>query len=474
MTARALIIGLDGADRNLIAQWCDDGSLPTLRSLRDRGLFGLTTTPAGLGDDAIWADFYSGNPVGEHGRYYWNQPTADGLKLAPARQRPVTVPPFWQRLSDSGRKVAVIDVPKCPVATRLNGIQLCDWLAHGRDYPTPASHPPTLAAEVIERFGMAPPSNCGQRFEHYSHEMIEDLRVNLLRSAAMKGAALRHFLAQDSWDLLVGAFKEAHCATHRLWHLVDAEHASYCRGADEQLGRPLRAVYQAVDRALGEIVQSAGPQASLLVFTTLQMAANVSGNHALGELAARINRAHADRRDRVRETFSGLVHRHRTWRSAVCRKVPHNEMSGAVRLNVVGRDPGGRVRPGTEYEALLTEIAGDLRELADPATGRRLVTQVLLAGRDFPGPQSSQLPDLLVVWDRSRPIDSVHSPRYGTVPGSVDPRQRSGNHVPGGAFLLAGPAARHWPQDDEPVPLSRLAGRFLAACDRLSTAAVTA
>ena len=42
MTARLLMIGLDGADGRLLDRHSADGSLPHLAALRARGRFGMT------------------------------------------------------------------------------------------------------------------------------------------------------------------------------------------------------------------------------------------------------------------------------------------------------------------------------------------------------------------------------------------------------------------------------------------------
>lgn len=464
MTARALILGLDGADRDLLARWADDGSLPILQALRRRGLTGRMRTPAGLGDDAFWASFYCGCGPGEHGRYYWKQPSADGLKLQLSRRQPPARPPFWQALSDAGQRVAVIDVPKSPAGGHTNGIQLTDWLVHGRDHAVPLSQPPELAAWVLQQFGPPPPSLCGQPLAHFDDAEVGEMRENLCRSATMKSDALRHFLVQEHWDLLLGVFKETHCATHRLWHLVDPLAHSYEAAADRRLGQPLRAVYQAVDQAIGEVLEQAGADCSVLVFTTLRMAPNHSGNQALHDLIERFNRAHAGLVDRARAAVSRPLHRHRAWRSEVCRLLPHNKMSAALRVNLAGRDPGGRVRPGAEYEALLQELSEELKDLED-GRGRRLVAEVLRPAQAYAGSEANRLPDLLAIWERSEPIERLHSRRYGEFEQSLSSARRSGNHLPGGSYLVAGPAAATWEGARE-LPVEDLAKQFLAAVAR--------
>lgn len=468
MPTKLLIIGLDAADPGLLARWCADGSLPAIEALRSRGRSGRLSTPEGLGDDAAWPCFYTGEMLGTHGRYFWEQLTPDGARLELSRDRLPAIPPFWQNLG-TDRRIAVIDVPKVSLARALNGIQLCDWLVHGRDYQQATSYPAELAGQVISEFGAAPPSICDEIVPALDDRAIHEVIQRLCRSAAMKSSATCHLLARDNWDLLIAVFKEAHCASHLFWHLVDPAHPDHRAEADARLGEPVKAVYQALDRAVADVVASAGPQASILLFTPLGMATNVTGNHLMAPLAQAINRRHrASLGPFSRNTAAALqALRPRRgmsrWRQpySLCRALPHNEVSGALRLNVIGRDPGGMVEAGAPYESLCRQLAEDLGELRDAGTGRKIVSTVLISHAVFAGPGLRGLPDLFIVWERSRPIGKALSPGLGLIAAEPDAHPRPGNHIPGGGYTLAGPAQQAWQAGD--VDIRDLARLFLEA-----------
>jgi predicted AlkP superfamily phosphohydrolase/phosphomutase len=473
MAARAMMICLDGADCDLVRRWAADGELPHLARLMEGGRSGLLATAPGLGDDAFWSSFHSGRALGEHGRYFWQQLGPDSRKLVLAREQRLPIPTFWERLSEAGHRVAVLDLPKCSVARELNGFHLCDWLVHGRDYPEPRSFPPGLAAEVVERFGTAPPSRCGTADNSGSPE---DFVRPLLRSIAMKTAAGLHYLHQGRWDLFALAFKEAHCASHALWHLVEPRHPRFVEGEHERLGRPLLSVYRALDRALGTLVAEAGPQASVLLFTTLRMAPNHSGEHLVESLVEAVNRSCAGRFDGLRQAASSLRHavrpRHQTrlsrWRRTLCRALPHHEPSAAIRLQVQGRDSGGRVPPGA-YESLCAALAQEFRCLVHADSGAPAVAEVIEVHRCYPGPATEGLPDLFIVWDQTRPITSLRSPRLGLLQADAG-KGRTGIHTAGGAYVVAGPAVECWTGPEE-VAVEDLAQRFIGAAGEAAGAA---
>src|SRR5579885_2797074 len=150
---KVILIGLDSADRQLVERWCESGDLPVLRSMRDRGAYGLLEGFTAMADDAVWASFYTGVSPGRHGRYYWNYPEQGTYKRALYRDHSSPIQPFWTHLSRSGLRTAIIDVPKCPLSSGLNGISIADALVHARDYIETCSWPPALADEVLRRYG---------------------------------------------------------------------------------------------------------------------------------------------------------------------------------------------------------------------------------------------------------------------------------------------------------------------------------
>ena len=468
MPARLLIIGLDGADPGLLARWCAEGDLPAIQALQSRGQSGDLSTPPGLGDDAVWPCFYTGESVGDHGRYFWQQLPPHGGHLKLSRGRLPASPPFWLRISPD-RRVAVLDLPKIPLWRNANGIQLCDWLVHGRDYPRALSDPDDLAKRMIGEFGAAPSSICDEVVPALDQNEITAVIERLCRSTAMKRDATCRYLAKDDWELMISVFKEAHCASHLFWHLVDPKHPDYRPEAHANLGEPLKAVYQALDRAVGEIVEKTGRETSILLFTPIGMARNITGNHLMEPLAEAINRVHRTTLGPIARAAAtaarAIIPRSRShrWREpfSLCRALPHNEVSGALRLNVIGRDLGGMVEPGCAYHTLCRQLAAELGELRDAETGRSIVEHVLISCEVFAGRALAGLPDLFIVWNRDHPIGNAVLPRYGLLAAAPELHPRSGNHIAGGRYVVAGPARDRWQAGD--VDISDLARLFLQA-----------
>jgi predicted AlkP superfamily phosphohydrolase/phosphomutase len=256
---RLMIISLDGADGRLIDLATQDGMLPHLSALRNRGRAWPLSASKDDTDDSLWASFQYGVDVGHHGRWHFlanNEKAQSIFTVDREKDRDL----FWDEVSTAGHRVAVIDVPKCRTVRPLNGIHLADWLVHGRYSQTPTSYPPALAAQVVARFGEAPASKCDYKYDSpFSDTDARTARQNMLRSVEMKRNAGLHFLSQEPWDLFVLAFKETHCSAHMFWDIHDCDHRNHDQDKRARIGDPVIDILKAVDLAIGDLIAKAGP-----------------------------------------------------------------------------------------------------------------------------------------------------------------------------------------------------------------------
>ncbi len=439
MTARLLMIALDGADGVLLDRWSADGTLPSLAALRARSVVRRLSAPAGISDDALWASFQFAAPLGEHGRYHWEQRLASG-EMGMAYEDERDRESFWTALSRRGNRVAILDVPKCGPPQAINGIHLVDWLVHGRYFPEPRSAPETLAASVVAQFGPAPPSYCAYEGPPLADAEVHEVTANLRTSVARKRAAALHYLASEPWDLFIVAFKEAHCAGHHLWDLSDPRHPGFDAARNERLGDPLRTVFRDLDAAVGDLVSAAGPEAAVAVFSTSDMAPNGTLIHLMPGIVDRLNGALGETRltravRRVRRRFSTAP------AHPPCELLPYNENCAALRIHA--QDGWLGLPQGSERkDQLLRQAESLLRELTDADSGEAVVAAIDRPSSQHRGARAAGLPDLLVRYAASRIPRAVASPRLGRIEADLPP-VRPGNHAPGGLLML-----RDAPADD--------------------------
>src|SRR5690606_35036558 len=112
---------------------------------------------------------------------------------------------------------------------------------------------------------------------------------------------------------------------------------------------------------------------------------------------------------------------------------PNNTVYGGVRLNLVGREPNGRVSP-EEADAVMAELEQDLLELVNVDTGKCVVRAVQRCDNWHARSPRDVMPDLFLDWERGAPVERIASPKIGLVTGLYD-HWRTGDHRPAGLLL---------------------------------------
>jgi predicted AlkP superfamily phosphohydrolase/phosphomutase len=124
-------------------------------------------------------------------------------------------------------------------------------------------------------------------------------------------------------------------------------------------------------------------------------------------------------------------------RARKCFAVPHNENAGAIRINLVGREPDGKVERA-DLDDFMAELIKDLKDIVNLETGEQLVKDVVRVSEMCSGDHRDDLPDLLVLWHRPKPIQKIGSPKIGEIRAQY-PGSRTGDHTKRMLMIACGP-----------------------------------
>jgi hypothetical protein len=186
----------------------------------------------------------------------------------------------------------------------------------------------------------------------------------------------RYELNHFQTGLLFYYFSSIDQNSHMLWGRYDSD---------------LLEIYRAVDTAIGEAVQKAGRDTTLLILS----------DHGF----VRFDRAVHLNTFLMREGFLTLddpanagneeLFAHVDWSRTQAYAVGLN----AIYLNLQGRENGGIVQPD-EKEQVAQQIAGRLKEFKDPVNGQSVVGQVYFPEKDSRRRNLKYAPDILVGFHR--------------------------------------------------------------------------
>ena len=470
---KALFIGLDALDKDLLHVWAAAGHLPTFARLLIEAAWAPTSNPVGLYVGAVWPSIFTAVSPDKHKRYCWEQfqpGTYETLAFSPSQ---TTAQPIWDAFSQAGRRVAVIDIPKAPLSETINGLQIADWGTHDPDYDTGLrTAPASLADSILAQFGADPVGNCNAMTRDAGG--IRAFTDGLKQRVAQKLAITRSVLERQDLDCVLTAFTESHCVGHQCWHVHDRSHPRHDPAIAAAVGDPMLEVYRAIDAAVAELIATAGENVPAIILSSHGMGPHYEATYLLDTILKKLEvppqvksyprttrllewgwaRLPKPVRDALRPASNKaktmVDPRTRGLSSRKYFKIPNNDVFGGIRINLEGREPGGRVAPGEEYARVCRQLTEDLLAFTNVETGEPLVLRVVDTDAVYHGPHRDHLPDLMVEWNRAAPISSIHSPKAGRIDGEYR-GVRTGDHKAEGIVFVTGPGIR---AGRIPVPVS--------------------
>ena len=470
--SRVFVIGIDGVTFDTFDPWMDQGVLPYLASLREKGVhaslrsvFPPITAPA-------WVSFMTGMNPGKTGIFEFLYTTGTSFDQAPVNATVRDGVPIWDILSREGKKVLVTGIPVTYPPEPVNGSLISGFLTPlgARDF----TYPPQLLGEIESRFGPYP---------IYHKEVYQKGKVPALLDEAFRILEYRrrvalYLMQEKEWDFGITYFEGTDRIQHEVWHIFDETHPhSDPKEVEAHLGRVLD-FYREVDGTARELAAAAeGEETTIIVmsdhgfgpihhylnfnvwlwekgylvlkkdvFTRLKTILFRLGiTPAFGyRTAMRLGLAGLRLSKGVggRSSLFNLINRiflsleNIDWaRTRAYSKGNY----GQIYVNLKGRQPYGSVDPA-DYDALVADLKEALQEIESPEGGK-LLARVFHRSERYEGPYVERMPDVLFV-----PSDMKYK-ALGIVDFTtrkfVEPTfGNSGDHRMNGVFFAAGRAVQ--------------------------------
>jgi predicted AlkP superfamily phosphohydrolase/phosphomutase len=256
----------------------------------------------------------------------------------------------------------------------------------------PITHPAGWSVDLFEALG-----------HFYTQELPEDTK-------AFSGGI---FSGREFWEQLQFVYREQRRAldfalndfregllffyfssldqgSHMFWRYNDSAHPAF--EEDELLSDALRTQYRQMDEALGRVLEAVDDETTVVVMSDHGFCAfswEVNLNTWLAEQG--YVRFQDSEESAGGPLFSGV-----DWSRTEAYALGLN----GIYVNLEGREKNGIVPEGQAYRALLDRLEADLLNMEDPRNGRKAVSLVLKAGRDYPLGSDENAPDLIVGYSR--------------------------------------------------------------------------
>lgn len=299
-----VIIGLDGAGWNLIDPLLEEGFLPNIKYMKDRGGYGTLETIRPVKSSVIWTSIATGKSMVKHGVVDWTYINKNNIEV-PYRQSERRVKAVWNIIGELGWKVGIINWFITFPPEEVNGYMISEEFRHfGRRNFSKVSvtYPKNLLGKLeFARFKRKDFRNVleeenlpnfkerhsgyggeSRLVQNYDNFVLQDKTIDLTSLYLFQRFPVDLFLSYFRMIDVVSHFACAYIAPELLAKGVEEEKKGKVTSAtlaqiDQDFSRVMKPIYSYSDRILGKFLERLGPQSTMIVVSDHSFGYNKGG-----------------------------------------------------------------------------------------------------------------------------------------------------------------------------------------------------
>jgi tetratricopeptide (TPR) repeat protein len=283
---RLLLVGWDAADWKMIDPLVARGAMPRLKRLLDAGSRADLASSLPRLSPLLWSTIATGTTPDRHGILNFVEPDPDpasatGVRLASSTSRRVKA--LWNVLTQAKRRVHVVGWYASHPAEPISGTCVSNMLQEGEPaspgdpWPLPpgtvhpegetdriaatrvASHaiPRSELVKFIPKLADLPPNDPRPR----------TLAKQLARTASVHRAAKAILEGDRGWDCAMVFYEGIDTIGHHFMEYFPPRMAHVSDADVRRFGEVMPATYRLHDRMLGELLDAAGPDTTVLLLS---------------------------------------------------------------------------------------------------------------------------------------------------------------------------------------------------------------
>jgi len=464
---RVVVLGLDGATFEVLLPMMERGELPNLSRVMREGVWGRLESTIPPFSVQAWVSMATGKNPGKHGVTDFWDPSAGKSQREFASSNSIQGETLWEILSRHGKRVGVINVPVTYPPLKVNGYMISGLLTPRNkvDYTYPAE----LRTEILGAVG----DYAADPYDPLSPN--KELLKEFLYWMRKREEANRYLLQRYPWDFFINVIQALDHLQHLFWHHLDLHHPYYNPREAKRYAPLITECYRLADVIVGERLKMLDGGTTLFVISDHGFGPAHKWFHLnrfLAHLGLLVFQEQAD------SLFSSLLRRSGLTSQKVKEIVRRGDVFGfrrrvmgrgarigfskrvgglltwpidwsrtkaysgspatqGIYINLQGREPGGIVGPGREYDEVRDFIISELSRLRDPDTGTPVIERAYHKEDIYSGPFLSQLPDVVFSLD-GQPYLASDDASAGPVLERIPRNHLGGRHKPDGVFLALG------------------------------------
>ncbi len=245
MERKIVIIGWDGATRQVIEKGIDEDWLPTLKSFVQEGSFlDLISTipPATI---PAWTSCFTGVNPGKHGYFDFTEMIAGTYQIRFTNGSYRKFPAVWNWISQAGGRCIILGVPGTYPIDKINGIMVSGFISPLPSKITPEQVYPEKIFPIVKEWGYGGINE--SLISKGWHTRAVDVLIERIKR---KEQITLQLLEKEDWDLFVSIFNETDTVSHHFWMFWDKTSPRYQDGLREAIP----AIYQHLDNVFSKIL----------------------------------------------------------------------------------------------------------------------------------------------------------------------------------------------------------------------------
>jgi predicted AlkP superfamily phosphohydrolase/phosphomutase len=232
---KLFILSIDGLPFSFLQQAFAKGLMPEFKSLCKEGSLVRISSTIPTISSVAWATFMTGVNPAKHNIYGFVD-MDDEMNLFIPNAAYLKAKTIWERLSDLGRKVIVINVPVTYPPKPVNGVLVSGFL--GTDL-NKSTYPLEVAYFLQDKGYIIDPDP--RKAKTDKDGFLEDI----FKALEGRRMAALHFLEEDNWDFFMLHVMETDRINHFYWEAKDDPQNEYHQRFWE--------FYRKVDDLIGEL-----------------------------------------------------------------------------------------------------------------------------------------------------------------------------------------------------------------------------
>lgn len=456
---KVFIMGLDGGTWDVLKPLMEEGKMPHLSGLAERGMSGVLKSTVTPETASAWTTFQTGVNSGKHGIFDFFQYLPGDYNPLVISSQMIPLETIWQILSRQGKKVIVVNVPITYPAYEVNGLMVTCMLTPS--VKSNFTYPPELAEEILK---VEKDYTIVTTQEVFNRRTLPEFVDTLISTEEKRTRVMLHLLDKYDWDAAMIHFHSSDPLQHAVYWYLDKT----SRYFDPEKYRVVQKYYRSLDDNIGRLLQVLGPETLKIVlsdhgFSSVYKTININNFLMLNGFMAlknkgpfsrlvlalvRLLRRIDDRFIKGRFSFGqrfALKEKVRLdkfidWpKTKAC--MINGWLYGFIYLNCIGRENQGIIPFGEEYEKVRNRIRERLLDIQDPETGKNVIKKIHKKEEIYHGEFLDRAPDLIVIpedgYEFSRSFLGKPEDLFNK---NVIKRDHTGNHNRDGIFIFEGSA----------------------------------